>query len=358
MSSQSQYNSTPLGPNQLLESLEYIIPHYLVPYIEGPPGVGKSDIVRQFAKKFKLFLIDIRLSQIAPEDLSGFPMRNQEGNKAQYVPFDTFPLKGEAIPEGYNGWLIFLDELSSASKSVQAASYKILLDRLVGQQPLHENCFVVAAGNRISDGAIANKIGTAQQSRMIHLELGINSNDWLEWADKNNIDYRIKSYIKRNPSDLHVFDPRHNDKTFRCPRTWEFLSKIISKYKDVSTKNYSLLATASGTISSAGAVEFLKYASIFETLPSFEDILEEPEKTNLPYNSDEQFATVYYVGQYTTKDNFDTVMKYISRMNPEMQTTFIRLLGRKDPSFSMLKSFTNISLELFRFQDGRKSSFG
>ena len=55
-----------------------------------------------------------------------------EDNKATFVPFDIFPLSDWKLPEGKEGWLLFLDEFNSASKAVQAASYKLILDRCIG----------------------------------------------------------------------------------------------------------------------------------------------------------------------------------------------------------------------------------
>ena len=42
----------------------------LVTYLAGSPGVGKSAVARQLAKKFNLKLIDIRLSQEDPTVLN------------------------------------------------------------------------------------------------------------------------------------------------------------------------------------------------------------------------------------------------------------------------------------------------
>lgn len=96
----------------------------LVPMLHGSPAVGKSAIVRAIAKKFRLKLIDLRLSQCDPTDLLGFPdiARNQQRPKAGYVPMETFPIEGDPLPDGYDGWLLFLDELVSAPLGVQAAA--------------------------------------------------------------------------------------------------------------------------------------------------------------------------------------------------------------------------------------------
>ena len=113
-----------LKPSEVRSAVIDCMEAGLVPFVTGSPGVGKSDIMRQIAEEYGLVLIDLRLSQCAPEDLMGLPMKEGTGLSARstFVPFSTFPLEGDQIPEGKNGWLLFLDEFNSASKSVQAAS--------------------------------------------------------------------------------------------------------------------------------------------------------------------------------------------------------------------------------------------
>ena len=89
-----------------------------VPMLHGSPAIGKSSIVKQIAKLFNLKLIDLRLSQCDPTELMGFP--KVSGNRAGYTPMETFPIEGDALPDGYSGWLLFLDEMNSAPPAVQA----------------------------------------------------------------------------------------------------------------------------------------------------------------------------------------------------------------------------------------------
>lgn len=187
----------------------------LVPFLAGSPGIGKSDIFKQIASKYKLKLIDIRLSQCDPTELSGFPMHN--GKKASYMPMDLFPLEDDPIPDGYEGWLILLDEINSAPLATQAAGYKLVLDRMIGQHRLHPKVVIGAAGNLMTDGAIVNRMGTAMQSRLIHYTLTVNWELWSLWASGNKLATEVISYINHQPDKLHVFDPNHNDRTFSCP---------------------------------------------------------------------------------------------------------------------------------------------
>ena len=94
----------------------------LVVNIVGSPAIGKSSVVHSVASELNLQVIDHRLSTSAPEDLSGLPHFDDKGF-ARFSPFaDLFPLEHTPLPEGKEGWLLFLDEFSSAHKDVQAAA--------------------------------------------------------------------------------------------------------------------------------------------------------------------------------------------------------------------------------------------
>ena len=113
-----------LTPNQIKAEVIDDFERGLVPFITSSPGLGKSSIVRQIADEFSLELIDLRLSQCAPEDLQGLPWKVTHNGvtRSSFVPFDTFPLKSDPVPPGKNGWILFLDEFNSSIKSVQAAA--------------------------------------------------------------------------------------------------------------------------------------------------------------------------------------------------------------------------------------------
>ena len=130
------------------EMVKQILSVNLVPFLQGSPGIGKSAIIKEVANGAKLKVIDLRLSQCEPTDLLGLPVLSEK--KAKYKAFDTFPLEKDKVPAGYNGWLLFLDELNSAPRSVQVAAYKIVLDRMVGQEKLNDKVYIVAKGKIIS----------------------------------------------------------------------------------------------------------------------------------------------------------------------------------------------------------------
>lgn len=113
------------SPRTLKKNLVICMNAGLTPFVTSSPGTGKSDIVREIAKEYNLEVIDIRLSQCASEDLQGLPKFEQDKNgiqRARFIPFDLFPLEGTPLPKGKSGFILFLDEMNSAPRSIQAAA--------------------------------------------------------------------------------------------------------------------------------------------------------------------------------------------------------------------------------------------
>lgn len=344
-----------VGPKQLVSALKRALPTGVVPYLSGSPGTGKSDIIKNLAKEYNLKLIDVRASQLTPSDLLGLPMR--EGNKAIFAPYTSFPIEGDEIPEGYNGWLLFFDELSSAAKMVQAAIYRVLLDREVGSHKLHSACAVVGAGNLASDKAVVVQMSTALQSRMVHYEIKVNTKDWIDWGYRNGIDSRILGYIQYKPSALHDFRPDHQDKTFACPRTWSFVSRLIKESKSLDDVD---LINIAGAITEGAAVEFKTFCDIESQVPSIEKILSDPEGTDVPVQSSWKYFTISSVVDHTTEKNVAKLLKYISKFPEDFQVIYLRgVTARHGSEFSKIEEFRNIALKILRFNsEEEKDEFG
>jgi len=101
----------------------------LVPMVSSSPGMGKSDIIRTIADLFKLKVIDLRVSQCEPVDMQGYP-GVIDGRMTFHIP-EYFPIETDKVPDGYDGWLLFLDEFNSGNKQTESAAYKLILDRAV-----------------------------------------------------------------------------------------------------------------------------------------------------------------------------------------------------------------------------------
>ena len=310
---------------QALSLIATCIKAKLVPMVAGSPGIGKSGIAYQLADQYKLKVIDLRLSQCDPTDLLGFP--NIVGNKAGYVPMNTFPIEGDDIPEGYSGWLLFLDEFNSASTAVQAAAYKLVLDRMVGIYKLHTNVAIICAGNLETDGAIVQPMSTALQSRLVHFELVVDQQEWCDWAIQKGIDHRITDYIKFKPSSLYTFTADHTDKTYACPRTWEFANRILSL---VNPGDPDLLPLFAGTLSEGIAREFISFMKIYDSLPKMSEILDKPDTVRVPEEPSVLFALTGSISHNLKEVTANKLMQYVKRLPTEFQVVTVRDCVRRN----------------------------
>lgn len=338
-------------PNKAIPLIERAMRKRIVPILKGSPGIGKSDIMRKIAATHNLKLVDIRLAQVDPVELNGFPNFTVDG-KATYAPMDIFPTAGQLLPlkpehidmqgqydiiiatgseEGikqfqdeycYSGWLLFFDEITSANRQVQAAAYKIILDHLVGQFDLHPKALCVAAGNLSSDKAVVNQMSTALQSRMLHLTLGVDKDEWVQWALNHGIDARVIAFIEFRKDLLHSFNPNHQDETFPCPRTWEFVARYIEDDEKIGV---SLMPALAGMVSGGPASEFFTFCEIWQDLPSLESIARSPSQTPVSSDSATRYATVGMLASSVDLTNIEPIVTYVKRMSHEFQLVFVRM---------------------------------
>lgn len=139
----------------------------------GPPGVGKSDGVREFADRLgtaadkRVNVTDVRLLLFSPVDLRGVPVADAQRRFTDWLMPRIFDM--DASDDVIN--VLFLDELTAASPSVQTAAYQITLNRSVGEHRLPDNTIVIAAGNRTTDRSVAYRMPNALANRLMHFQM-------------------------------------------------------------------------------------------------------------------------------------------------------------------------------------------
>lgn len=319
----------------------------VVPFIQSSPGIGKSSITRSIAEELSLKMIDHRCSTSAPEDFNGLPRFTPEG-RAVFAPFnELFPLQDDPIPQGKDGWLLFFDEFNSAPKTIQAACYKIVLDRQIGQHPLHDRVGMVLAGNLATDRAITNNLSTAMQSRLVHIKMVHDFTEWLEdVAIPMDYDARIIGYLSYKEDNLMDFRPDHQDLTFACPRTWEFMNKLISGKKKLDDDMVGLYA---GTMTSGIALDFFQFAKVAETMIKIEDVLHDPKGLNIPTDKATQWNVISHLAQRVDGDTFEKVSEFADRFEISMRVLFYRMALLRQPKLREHPAFRKAASTVVRY---------
>lgn len=322
------------------EELQLQLQANLVPYVHGSPGIGKSGMARSIAKHYNLKLIDVRIAQMDPADLNGLP--DLAGERATFKAFDTFPLQDTPIPEGFSGWLILLDEMSSADEQRQAAAYKLVLDRMVGDKPLHEKVRLMAAGNLDTDSAIVNTMSSALVSRFAHTGVTHNLRQWLQnIAYPQGYDSRITSFLEFKAECFYTFDPTNPTQPYACPRTWEDANdylKVLTAHtaqRGHELEKITRRICMGGVIGRGSAEELHSFLMYQESLPTREQVLNKPEEFPIPQNNPGvMYALTGMLSDMITRENADTLMKAINRLPSDFKVVTLRAaVKRRGPEF-------------------------
>jgi len=313
------------------EGLEPITPHLV-----GPPGVGKSTIVRDFAinkakelgRKFVDFdelspdtieeilgaadeyfvFADKRLTGLDPVDISGIP---RPVNGSKYVMF--LPLALAQLLSKCAG-VLFLDEFLNESRpNMQAQAYKIVRDYKIGDIALNKHVLVVAASNPSQHSSISNSLPKPLRDRFDFIEVEPPSIEaWADWMDRTygtKWDRAVLAYLRWKPSDfLANVNDTIEDNGYEppaTPRGWTYTSLALAKVEDQEMR----ACIAKGKLGRVG--ESLT-AFLNNKVPSFEVLINAPECTTA-FNIEQKYLAAVTVSEAInqTPENIKKVKKFI-----------------------------------------------
>jgi hypothetical protein len=237
-------------------------------FLWGPPGIGKSDLVAGITKELGGIMYDCRLGQMEPTDIRGIPFYNKDIGKMDWAP--PIDLPDEETASKYPIVVLFLDEMNSASGSVQAAAYQLILNFRIGKYHLPKNVVIVAAGNRKSDKGVTFRMPTPLANRFLHQEMKVDFPSWLEWAVNNKVHQDVVGYLSFAKQDLYDFDAKSSSRAFATPRTWMFVSEYL---QEDDGDNETLANMISGTVGEGLAIKFMAHRKVAAKMPNPSDIL-------------------------------------------------------------------------------------
>ena len=318
-----------IGTTELYKHLATLIQTDTPVFIHGSPGIGKSYIVNDLAKKSDLEIVDIRLSQLDAVDLRGIPTISNEQTK--WMPPVFLPT------DEHSEGILFLDELNSAPLSVQAAIYQLVLDRKIGEYTMPKGWRIVCAGNKIDDKGIVFKLPSPLINRMVHFVLEAKYDDFKTWAIKNKIHPYIIGFLGFRPDLLSSEVPSSSETNpaFCTPRAWSMLSNIINSIKEI----HSIHPIIYGTVGYAAGIEFISFVKVYKTLPNIDAILD-GKCEDVPDEPSALYALcAALIEKYNESSNANNLFSYSKHLQVEFAVMLIKDLIIKDDSIAELDSF-------------------
>lgn len=281
-----------IRPGRLKLAIEHSVKRRRPLFIWGQPGIGKSDIVAEVARQQGRPLIDIRLPLMEPTDIRGIPyladikVYDKDGNilrDEQGIPITDKEFRwsnpSDLPTDQASRAMVFFDEMSAAPPSVQAATYQIILNRRIGSYVMPKDTVIVAAGNRVKDKGVAYNMPMPLANRFTHVTLGVDKEDWIEWATQNRVHKDVVGYISFQGADLNQFNPNSESYAFATPRSWYFVSELLQeegeggKLVETVLPNDVLADLIRGTVGDGIGQKFMSYRAHSASLPNARDVL-------------------------------------------------------------------------------------
>jgi hypothetical protein len=261
-----------MTPEALTNFLDKLVKHRLMfsTMIWGAPGIGKSSIVDQTAKAHDMEIIDLRLSQLAPTDLRGLPVADNEHGISRWYPPEFLPREGQGI--------LFLDELNLAPPAMQGMAQQLILDRRVGSYRVPRDWFVWAAGNRKEDRAAVFDMPAPLANRFIHLTVEAHLDSFKSYALGHGLHEHILAFLSFRPALLHKLDPQQP--AWPSPRSWMIASRLYKVGLDIAH-----------VVGQGAAAEFSAFLKLYNQLPNVEEILQgNGKKIAFPKEPSQRYA--------------------------------------------------------------------
>ncbi|GDX83888.1 ATPase [Deltaproteobacteria bacterium] len=247
----------------------------------GPPGVGKSAVLREVAEEEGIGFIDIRLAQREPVDLRGLPV--PDGDVVRWLLASEWPRDPAS-----RGILLF-DELTAADRSLQVAAYEILLDRRLGDlYRVPPGWLLLGAGNRASDRAVATSMSSALANRFCHLEITPDLEGWVAWANQRGLDPLVAGFLRFRPA-LFLEMSGALDRGWPSPRSWERVAHELAVARQTGLDDTLLRLVLGGLVGAGPAAELLAFREMTEQY-DIVALLAGAPLTHLPERADQRYG--------------------------------------------------------------------
>jgi hypothetical protein len=175
-------------------------------------------------------------------DLAGIP--TVKDGVTIYNPPAILPSSGKG--------LLNLEEINRADRSVLSCALLLLTLRKLNSYSLPTGWIPVASANPSEAGFDVNDLDFALLSRFMKVSVQSDAQEWLRWADANDVHQSVCRYVRATPN---IFDGAESN-----PRAWTYVSNLLKTFeRNGYTDEQLLLNGVSGLVGSSLGVAFTTF---------------------------------------------------------------------------------------------------
>jgi hypothetical protein len=294
-------------------------------HLVGEPGVGKTAMHDRICQRLGMKGVYMDVPNIELGEI-GIPMPNHETKTTTLYPNEAWGFHtGEPL-------VFFLDEFTKGAEAVKNTLHPLLNERRMANFKLHPDSVVITAGNNSTD-SVGDVMKSHSLNRITVMKVRKpTSDEWVEWGAANGVAPEVLAWAKQyahafasytDPSQSdnpYIFNPKTPQKSFVSPRSLHRASFIIKK-RDLITKN-ALEVGLAGTIGDSAARDMVAYVDVADSLPTWDDILKDPARANVPTSPAALCILAYAALQKIDRASINKWFEYMQRTSTELQSVF------------------------------------
>lgn len=296
----------------------------------GSFGVGKSALVNAWSEENGYATVDVRVSQLLPEDVGGLPFADPKKEQVVRLMPDIISKCWAVHEETGKPVLLFMDEFTSGVPSIMAACYQVVLDRCAAGFELPPGTRIIAAGNTAKDRGVVFEMPRPMANRMMIVEF--NGPTWPEFEEygfKTGIHPAVMTFLRQQPEYLcgkvNVDDEEGRNPT---PRSWAAVSRMLHSADKTKIALPDRMFLASSCVGDHSALQFEATLRLQDKLVSFEEVLQDPK--NAPVYPKDLAASymqlTMMISRLEKPEQFSKVLEYVERMPRELIGVFLKSL--------------------------------
>ena len=203
-------------------------------YLEGAPGIGKTQMVSQIAKELGIGFVSFSITHHSRNTVLGLPVIS-EVNRQRYTEYTMSEIIAKVLEKYENGQkegILLLDEFNCMSDTIMPVMLSFLQTKNIGSHTLPEGWVIVLCGNPSSYNKSARKFDNAILDRLRKLSIAFSSQDFLTYATEHHFEKEILEFVKMNPDYTYLCKNEKEDQIVTS-RGWENLDICMKMLREI-----------------------------------------------------------------------------------------------------------------------------
>ena len=207
-------------------------------FLMGPPGIGKTAIMKQVAEELGVGLVSYSMTHHTRQSALGLPtiVHKSYGGEdyavSEYTMSEIISSVYDMIEEGgVKEGILFLDEINCVSETLTPTMLQFLQYKTFGRHKVPDGWIVVTAGNPTEYNRSAREFDIVTWDRLKRIDIEPDYQAWKEYALKQGVHASILTYLDAKKENFYKVESTVEGKRFITARGWVDLSDMIQLYE-------------------------------------------------------------------------------------------------------------------------------